>query len=145
MYLNVATLALRRGSEVGYGGYLEDGVPVADKRSRGRKAARSRRRGATLEQSILRAAADELLAVGYAGLAMDRVAERAGTNKNAIYRRWPSRAALAVAAYRQIAAGDEPLPDTGALRDDALELLRRANRAWASPVGAIHRGLLAGV
>jgi AcrR family transcriptional regulator len=76
---------------------------------------------------------------------MDRVAERAGTNKNAIYRRWPSRAALAVAAYRQMAGGDLPLPDTGRLRDDALELLRRANRGWSSPVGRVQRRLLAGV
>jgi AcrR family transcriptional regulator len=76
---------------------------------------------------------------------MDRVADRAGTNKNAIYRRWPSRATLAVAAYRQMAAGDLPLLDTGTLRDDALELLRRANRAWSSPVGSVQRSLLAGV
>jgi len=106
---------------------------------------RSRRRGAALEQAVLHAAADELLAVGYAGLTMDAVAERAGTNKNAIYRRWPSRAALAVAAYRLMAGGDVPLPDTGTLRDDALELLRRANRAWSSPVGNVQRSLLAGV
>jgi AcrR family transcriptional regulator len=109
------------------------------------RPARSRRRGAALEEAVLRATIDELLAVGYVGLTMDRVAERAGTNKNAIYRRWPSRAALAVAAYRLMAAGDQPLPDTGTLRDDALELLRRANRAWASPVGAVQRSLLAGV
>jgi AcrR family transcriptional regulator len=98
-----------------------------------------------LEEAVLRAAIDELLAVGYAGLTMDGVAERAGTNKNAIYRRWPSRAALAVAAYRQMAGGDLPLPDTGTLRDDALELLRRANRVWSSPVGSVQRSLLAGV
>ncbi len=104
-----------------------------------------RRRGAALEQAVLRAAIDELLEVGYAALTMDRVAGRAGTNKNAIYRRWPSRAALAVAAYRQMAAGDLPLPDTGSLREDVLELLRRANRAWASPVGIVQRSLLAGV
>jgi len=110
-----------------------------------RPAARGRRRGAALEQAVLRAAIDELLAVGYARLTMDRVAERAGTNKNAIYRRWPNRAALAVAAYRQMAAGDQPLPDTGALRDDALELLRRANRVWSSPVGSVQRSLLSGV
>jgi hypothetical protein len=36
---------------------------------------------------VLRAAIDELLESGYAGLTMDRVAERAGTNKNAIYHR----------------------------------------------------------
>jgi AcrR family transcriptional regulator len=110
-----------------------------------RRPARGRRRGAALEQAVLRAAIDELLAVGYAGLTMDGVAARAGTNKNAIYRRWPSRAALAVAAYRQMAGGDLPLPDTGTLRDDALELLRRANRAWSSPVGSVQRSLLAGV
>jgi hypothetical protein len=62
-----------------------------------------------------------------------------------IYRRWPSRAALAVAAYRQVAGRDLPLPDTGSLRDDALELLRRANRAWSSPVGIVQRSLPAGV
>jgi AcrR family transcriptional regulator len=104
-----------------------------------------RRRGAALEQAVLRAAIDELLDVGYAALTMDRVAGRAGTNKNAIYRRWPSRAALAVAAYRQMAAGDLPLPDTGSLREDVLDLLRRANRAWSSPVGIVQRSLLAGV
>jgi AcrR family transcriptional regulator len=98
-----------------------------------------------LEHAVLRAAIDELLESGYAGLTMDRVAARAGTNKNAIYRRWPSRAALAVAAYRQMAAGDLPLPDTGSLRDDTLELLRRANRGWSSPVGSVRRSLLAGV
>lgn len=114
-------------------------------KDRRRKPAPVRRRGATLEQAILRAATDELAESGYAGLTMDRVAERAGTNKNAIYRRWPSRAALAVAAYRKLAVGDQALPDTGALRGDALELLRRANRSWSSPAGHIRRSLLAGV
>lgn len=94
---------------------------------------------------MLRATIDELVAVGYAGLTMDRVAARAGTNKNAIYRRWRSRAALAVAAYRSMADGELPLPDTGTLRGDTLELLRRANRAWSSPAGAVRRSLIAGV
>jgi AcrR family transcriptional regulator len=123
---------------------MKHGKVVKAPRAR-RPAIRSRRRGAALEQAVLRAAADELLAVGYAGLTMDAVAERAGTNKNAIYRRWPSRAALAVASYRQMAGGDLSVPDTGTLRDDALELLRRANRAWSSPLGSVQRSLLAGV
>jgi AcrR family transcriptional regulator len=110
-----------------------------------RPAGRGRRRGLALEEAILRAASDELVASGYAGLTMDAVARRAGTNKNAIYRRWQSRAALAVAAYRRLAAGDQPLPDTGTLRGDALALLRRAAGSWSSPVGQIRRSLLAGV
>jgi AcrR family transcriptional regulator len=103
-----------------------------------------RRRGAVLEKAIVRAALDEMMASGYAGLTMDRVARRAGTNKNAIYRRWPNRAALGIAAYRQLAAATPALPDTGRLRSDALELLRRANSTWSSPLGGILRALLAG-
>jgi AcrR family transcriptional regulator len=118
---------------------------VAEDRTARREPGRSRRRGETLEHAILRAASDELLESGYAALTMDRVARRAGTNKNAIYRRWSNRAALAVAAYRQLAAGDEQVPDKGTLRDDALELLRRATRGWSSRVGQIRRSLLAGV
>src|SRR5437660_851955 len=103
----------------------------------------ARRRGATLEQAILRAAVDELLESGYSGMTMDSVARRAGTNKNAIYRRWPSRAALGVAAYRQLSSTELRIPDTGSLRGDSLELLRRANSHLTSPLGDILRGLLA--
>jgi AcrR family transcriptional regulator len=102
----------------------------------------TRRRGADLEQAILRAALDELAETGYAGLTMDRVARRAGTNKNAIYRRWPNRAALGLAAYRELVVADQELPDTGELRGDVLELLRRANRHLSSPAGDILRSLL---
>jgi len=106
---------------------------------------RRRKRGPALEDAILGAAVEQLLDGGYSSLTMDRVADRAHTNKNAIYRRWPSRARLAVAAYRSIASGDRPMPDTGSLREDVLELLRRANQGWSSPVGAVQRSLLAGV
>ncbi|MEV0384757.1 TetR/AcrR family transcriptional regulator [Nonomuraea sp. NPDC050643] len=102
----------------------------------------TRRRGAALEEAILRAAVDELTESGYAGLTMDKVAARAGTNKNAIYRRWPNRLALGIAAYRRLAT-TAPLPDTGELRGDVLELLRQANRNWSSPYGVILRDLLA--
>jgi AcrR family transcriptional regulator len=103
---------------------------------------RTRRRGAALEEAILQAAVDELTGSGFAGLTMDRVAARAGTNKNAVYRRWPNRLALGIAAYRQLARTIVP-PDTGSLRGDALELLRRANRHWSSPLGAVLRDLMA--
>ena len=103
----------------------------------------TRRRGEELEQAILHAAAAELRESGYPGMTMDRVAARAGTNKNAIYRRWPHRAALGIAAYRHLSDAAMPHPDTGTLRGDALEMLRQANKTWASPHGAILRGLLA--
>ncbi|PYE53182.1 TetR/AcrR family transcriptional regulator [Deinococcus yavapaiensis] len=102
----------------------------------------TRRRGAALEGAILRAAADELLARGYPDFTMDRVARRAGTNKNALYRRWPHRVALALAAYRLLAVEHYTPPDTGDLREDILAVLRGANRHWASPLGEVLRGLL---
>ncbi|GAB3884903.1 hypothetical protein GCM10027612_19360 [Microbispora bryophytorum subsp. camponoti] len=95
-------------------------------------AGQTRRRGAALEEAILRAAVDELTESGYGGLTIDKVATRAGTNKNAIYRRWPNRLTLGIAAYRQLATTVPP-PDTGNLRGDVLELLRQANRHWSSP------------
>lgn len=104
---------------------------------------RSRRRGTALEQAILQAAAEEMRASGYAGMTMDKVARRAATNKNTIYRRWPHRAALGVAAYGHLAAAQTAAPDTGSLRGDALDLLRRANATWSSPEGALLRELLA--
>ncbi|WP_405984014.1 TetR/AcrR family transcriptional regulator [Streptomyces sp. NBC_00872] len=121
------------------------GDHMADSPAERPRSAPTRRRGAELERAILRAAADELVESGYPGLTMDKVAKRAGTNKNAIYRRWPHRAALGIAAYRELTTTDVQLPDTGELRGDALELLRRANRTWNSPYGEILRGLLSGV
>ncbi|MBQ1025003.1 TetR/AcrR family transcriptional regulator [Micromonospora sp. C95] len=102
----------------------------------------TRRRGEELERAILHAAAEELRESGYPGLTMDRVAARAGTNKNAIYRRWPHRAALGIAAYRHLSDVAIPNPDTGTLRGDALEMLRQANETWSSPHGAVLRSLL---
>src|SRR5262249_44732080 len=61
------------------------------------------------------------------------------------YRRWPSRAALGVAAYRQMLPTDpEDTPDRGDLRSDALALLNRANDRMSSPIGKVLGELLAG-
>lgn len=109
------------------------------------KRVTTRRRGAELERAILDAAVAELTENGYAGLTMDAVARRAGTNKNAVYRRWPHRAALGVAAYRRLAVARLEAPDTGTLRGDVLALLRRVNQDVGSPRGEILRDLLAGV
>ncbi|MGA8114109.1 MAG: TetR/AcrR family transcriptional regulator [Actinocatenispora sp.] len=118
--------------------------PAADAAPERAKA--TRRHGAALEQAILQAAADELAEVGYHGLTMDRVAARAGTSKNVIYRRWPNRAALSVAAYRRmLPTTPEGIPDSGDLRSDALLLLRRVNDRMSSPSGVILRGLLSGM
>jgi AcrR family transcriptional regulator len=88
----------------------------------------TRRRGATLEHALLDAAWEELQESGYAKLTMERIADRAGTSRAVIYRRWRSRAEIVIAAMRHhqpVLSG--AIPDTGTLRGDALAILRRAS------------------
>ncbi len=62
----------------------------------------------------LRAAWEEVSEVGYAQLTMEGVAARAGTSKPVLYRRWPNRAALVLAAMRrQVVPISSDIPDTG--------------------------------
>lgn len=101
-----------------------------------------RRRGAALDDAILRAALDELRAVGYQNVTMEAVAARARTSKPVLYRRWPNRAELVVAALRHdrpLLSG--PVPDTGSLRGDVLALLRRVSQG----LGDIGRETLFGL
>ncbi|SME89062.1 TetR family transcriptional regulator [Cellulosimicrobium cellulans J34] len=91
-----------------------------------------RRRGAQLEDALLDAAWGELLDVGYEALTYDAVAERARTSRAVLYRRWPTKRDLAVAAVsRVLAAQPSPTPDTGTLRGDVIALLHAANDARA--------------
>src|SRR5262249_58529570 len=78
---------------------------------------------------------------GGAGRTGEEAAGRAGQKKTPLPRRGPTRLALGIAAYRQLSRPAPP-PDTGTLRDDALELLRGANRHWSSPLGGILRELI---
>jgi len=87
--------------------------------------ARSRRHGEELESAILDAAWAELVEVGYAKLTMESVAARAGTSKPVIYRRWPGRPELVLAAWRRRVPDEGDLPDTGELRADLLALMHR--------------------
>jgi AcrR family transcriptional regulator len=90
---------------------------------------RTRRRGAVLEDAILDAAWDELAAVGHAQVTMAGTAARAGTNKAALYRRWPNRTELLAAAIdrRVVPLGASPA-DTGSLRGDVIAVLQAVNR-----------------
>jgi AcrR family transcriptional regulator len=108
------------------------------------KAHSGRPRNPRIDEDVLRAAAELVVEVGYADLTIAAIAERAGTSKPAIYRRWPSKAHLVhEAAFRD---DDEQLtlPDTGVLRDDLAEMLRRTAAAFAHPVArALTPGLMA--
>ena len=90
----------------------------------------------------------ELLAVtlgllqqeGYDGLTVDAVAATARASKATVYRRWPTKAELVLAAFiegvRQVAVA----PDTGTLRGDLLQMgetICEQVRAHASTMRAV--------
>lgn len=75
-------------------------------------------------RSVLEAAVAELGRVGYAALRIDDVAAGAGVNKTTVYRRWPTKPELVVAALRSIAGAQPETPDTGALDRDLAILMR---------------------
>ncbi|WP_315763988.1 MULTISPECIES: TetR/AcrR family transcriptional regulator [unclassified Bradyrhizobium] len=86
----------------------------------------TRRRGAILEEAILEAAWAELSSQGYLNFTFDSVVRRVGTSRPVLYRRWPNRLALAVAAIvHYIKANPISVPDMGNSRDELCLLLRK--------------------
>lgn len=82
---------------------------------------RGRPRGAGTDTAVLRAFFEVVAEQGYAAATMEAVAERAGVAKSTIYRRWPSRDALMIAAHGLLTDKNPP-PDTGTLRGDLLSI-----------------------
>ena len=80
-----------------------------------------RPRSIDTDRAVREATLTLLAEVGYAGLRVQEVADRAGVGKAALYRRWPSKAALAL--HHLI--GDlrpREYRDTGSLRGDLREV-----------------------
>jgi len=93
----------------------------------------TRRRGAALEDALLTAAWEVLTTDGYGGFTMEAVAGRARTSTPVLYRRWPDRRELALAAIRHQSDRDPVLtPDTGSLRGDLVAYLRDASSKRAA-------------
>jgi AcrR family transcriptional regulator len=74
---------------------------------------------ATIDEQLLRVTQDLLIEEGFERLTMDAVARRCGASKATIYRRWPGKTALVVAAAAALFHAPE-VPDTGDLREDLL-------------------------
>nr|WP_223242196.1 TetR/AcrR family transcriptional regulator [Streptomyces sp. CBMA123] len=95
-----------------------------------------------MEAAILDAVWAELAEHGYDRLTMDGVAARARTSKPVLYRRWPNRVEMVMAALGRNAPDYLEPPDTGDLRTDLLLFLRSLlHRFDDLPVDAVH-GLL---
>jgi len=92
---------------------------VSDPRRPGRP------RSSEADAAILRTTLELLVDEGLQGVAVERVAARAGVAKTTVYRRFASRQELAVAALGTLLPRGAGEIDTGSARGDYLELARR--------------------
>jgi AcrR family transcriptional regulator len=96
-----------------------------------------RPRDPELDGAILAATIEVLCEQGFAGTSVEAVAERAGVGKATIYRRWPTREDLLLAAGACM-GGCGPVPDTGSLRRDLMAVVANlASMLRTTPVGAL--------
>jgi AcrR family transcriptional regulator len=84
---------------------------------------------------VLNATLAELAKAGYSGLSVNEVAQAAGVHATSVYRRWPSKPDLVVAACLHSAEVVIDDKDTGTLRGDLEHLLGQVNRFLRSTPG----------
>jgi AcrR family transcriptional regulator len=102
-----------------------------------------RPRSTAADHAILDAAIIEYGKGGIEGLSVDAVAARAGVSKATIYRRYPSKADLVIAAAQLMCEENAPDLNTGSIRGDLLATLRNLRRMLEDPVlGAAKRMLV---
>lgn len=99
---------------------------------------RGRPRDPQTDERIIEAAADLLRKRGFERMTVDEVAARAGVGKATVYRRWPSKDDLAVAAMERLYALEIPQPDTGSIRTDLAESYRSVLTFVGSPEGSAY-------
>jgi len=104
-------------------------MPPVRTRKRGRPAGGSVEVVAAIVDTTLA----QLGAVGYAALSIDDIARAAKVNKSTIYRRWPTKADLVIAAVVANPDHGGQLEPSGRLRDDLVALLRDKARCVSSP------------
>ncbi|MBL8972549.1 MAG: TetR/AcrR family transcriptional regulator [Myxococcales bacterium] len=104
-----------------------------------------RRRGRPLDPALDRVVLDATVEIlrlhGYRRLRVDDVAAQAGVGLGALYRRWPTKRDLVIAALAE-AAPDRSVPATGDAMEDVFVGLLEMARGFAGPRSRILSGLL---
>lgn len=104
-----------------------------------------RPRSSEADVAILGATAELFTERGYAGVTVEAVADRAGVAKSTVYRRYPGKPELVLAAVAHTLGGPPTLVATGDLEDDLVAALQRVRAKLASPdtAGAIPAAMVA--
>jgi len=86
------------------------------------QARAGRPRDADIDAAVLAATRQHLAVHGLAGLSIAAVADDAGTTRPSLYRRWPTKLSLAVAAVADLSEIDPPAPTDDPFEDLVAEL-----------------------
>ncbi|MER6914261.1 TetR/AcrR family transcriptional regulator [Streptomyces sp. NPDC000594] len=106
----------------------------------------TRRRSERSRRAIYDAALALVTETGYSRTTIEGIAARAGVGKQTIYRWWPSKAAVLLEAFLDLAGqapdGDYAFPDTGDLAADLRLVLRATvdeihNPVYEAPIRAL--------
>jgi AcrR family transcriptional regulator len=92
-----------------------------------------RPRDPRIDSAILSATAELLVQIGYTNLSLAAVAERAGTTKSALYRRWSSKAELVHEAAFPVAPTALEAP-AGDIAADVRMMIRATGDVFTTPV-----------
>lgn len=101
------------------------------------KQGRGRPRSEETDNKILRAAYEMLIEVGFMDLTIEGVAARARVGKPTIYRRWSSKAQLAMDAFLSKVNPEVAFPDTGSVKEDFREQMYKIVKLMNSSRGEI--------
>jgi AcrR family transcriptional regulator len=102
-----------------------------------------RPRSERVHRAILDAARAELVEHGFSRFRLERVAARAGVGKATIYRRWPSKEALASDLLSELAAPHIAVDDIGDTRAELRACVSHALHAIRdTPFGPVIRALI---
>ena len=101
------------------------------------KSGRGRPRSPETREKILKAAYEILNEVGFTDLTIEGVAARAEVGKPTIYRRWKTKAALAMDAFLEAVNPELTFPDTGSAKEDFREKKKKIVKLMNSPRGEV--------
>ncbi|MEL6931343.1 MAG: TetR/AcrR family transcriptional regulator [Cyanobacteria bacterium J06600_6] len=101
------------------------------------KSRRGRPRSPETRVKILKAAYEILIEVGFMDLTIEGVAARAEVGKPTIYRRWKTKAALAMDAFLEAINPEVVFPDTGSVSEDFREQMKKIVKLMNSPRGEV--------
>ncbi|PPI99124.1 TetR family transcriptional regulator [Nocardia nova] len=98
--------------------------------------ARGRPRDPGIEARVFAAVQTVYWETGWSGFTIDAVAKTAGVGRAAIYRRWPTKIQLLIAALEKLSPLHDPI-DTGTTRGDLKELTHQLLTGYQSQAGLI--------